>query len=114
MVGTFAQVSQVGALSLADGFETLEGLSLIFESEQRLDRASAEGVGEHLRSVTQHKKRAVGESGRQVAQLHPALRPPAQKFHFLRCEMFGSDDRCSPVVLFDAFIDDEIALSKIL
>ena len=56
-----------------------EDRSLVFEAEERSQRAPGEGVRQHFERVPQDEPRAVAERRRHVPHLHPALGPPAQE-----------------------------------
>src|SRR5688572_6997405 len=49
-----------------------------------------------------------------MAQLHPALGPPPQKFDFARRHMFRSNDSRRPVIVRHILVNDEVLVAKLL
>src|SRR5215469_3595014 len=68
----------------------------------------------HLWGMSQYKPWVVPKRHGHVANLHPALRLPAQKFNFIGFHVVGSYDRGRAIVLFEMVVHDQAALLEIV
>ena len=59
--------------------------------------------------MAQDEERAVAKRRREVAQLHPALGPPAQELDLVRRQVLGPHHRGGAVVLLEPVVDDQAA-----
>jgi hypothetical protein len=67
---------------LPDGSVAGEDGPLILQAQERLPAAAAEGVGQHLPSMTKHEERIVQQDLGEMPQLDPAGSPEAWRFPF--------------------------------
>ena len=102
------------ALAPSDGAIAREDGALVLEPEQSLEKASAaERVRQHGPPVPENEARAGLHDGAHVADLHPALRPPAKELDLLGRHVLGPDDGGRAVVLLEVLVDDEAALAEL-
>src|SRR3989442_9771712 len=81
---------QVHPLGPAKRAITLEGLSLILETQDRPDSGSPERIPEHLEPVAQREERRMDQGHREMLQVDPPIRPTPQEVDLVR-----DDDRRS-------------------
>src|SRR5262249_60372336 len=90
-----------------------EDAALIGDSqERRPEAAAAEGVREHLPPVPEHEPGTVSEDGADVADLDPALGPPAHELDLLRVEMLAADHGGRAVLLLEPLVDYDAAVAE--
>src|SRR5713101_5199368 len=104
----------VQTLRLPDRAVSRERPPFVLEPEQRLHEASAaEGVREHRAPVPEQESRPCFQDGPHVADLHPALRPPAEELDLVGRHVLAPDDGGRPVVLLEVLTDDEPPLAEL-
>src|SRR5262245_5175155 len=68
------------AIPLEDGL-------LVVEAEERAPCGAGKGMRQHLLAMAQHEPGAVQERWREVPQLHPPFRAPAEELDVVRRQM---------------------------
>src|SRR5438445_3004700 len=103
---------QVHPLSPAKRAITLEGLSLILETQDRPDSGSPERIPEHLEPVAQREERRMDQGHREMLELDPPIGPPSQEFDLVRVEVRRSHHSGGAVVVLEPLVDDESLLPE--
>ena len=93
---------EVLALGRAQRLVAREDLAVGLEAQRASARLCPRKVWrQHLRARGAARRAGCGERGREVAQLHPALAPPAQELDLVGREVLGLHDRGGAVVFLE-------------